>query len=103
MPTMGPIEHKQESTAVEYSGSQQLYVLPRLGRRDLAFIAKGIHEHEDLHSGSIDADDVSVVMLAGRHTDFGYVCHIDTRDGRSYLVRGTKQEVEEQLFGEEDA
>lgn len=106
MTTKGPIEHTGGPTESRiqraFPDEPQLYLIPKLGRKELTFIAKGIHEHEDLHTGTIDADDVSVVMEAGRHSDFGYVCHIDTKDGRGYLVKGKTWEVEKVLFGEEE-
>lgn len=98
--TMGPIPWRRLP-------EPELLVVERAGMKEFHFVGLGdrneasLHE-ASLHTGSIDADDVSVVMYAGKSEDWGYLTRIDTKTGKSYIVQGEYRDTMEILFGRED-
>ena len=77
-----------------------LYLLPRLGRRRVKFVFRGVDGYDHAYAGSIDVDDISIMQDAGCSEVFGQLCIIVTKSGQSRTIQGDIYEVEEKLFGE---
>ena len=102
--TKGPIENAGQfpESRLERAFAEEppLYLVPRLGRKRLAFVKEVDDGKYAIFPGGIDADDVSSVIASGSYESLGPTCTIETRSGTIHVVRGYLGEVEEKLFGE---
>jgi hypothetical protein len=102
--TKGPVRQASEfpESRMEraFAPEPPLYLVPRLGRRRMRFLIEDVAGEKSLYVGSIDADDVGTIIYAGKDKEWGYMCHVITRNRETFIVQGGLDEVEEAIFGE---